>query len=177
MLVVFLVFAGSTLFVNGMHLIRSNGTAAERDFDGKDAAVLNIFTGMIGLCIVVVTLAKYATDATMLPSAAYIALFALTYIWVGINAFTGANGKALGWFSFIVPFVGIPAGVNGLQKAASVFEYWMAVNWFAWSILWFLFFLLLAREIKIPRFTGYMAVAQAVGTALVPAVLSFYGAI
>lgn len=177
MLVVFLVFAGSTLFVNGMHLILSNGAAAEEDFDGKDAAILNIFTGMIGLVIVVVTLAKYTAHTTMLPSAAYIALFALTYFWVGINAFTGANGKALGWFSFLVPFFGIPAGVNGLQEAASVFEYWMAVNWFAWSVLWFLFFLLLAKEIKISRFTGFAAVAQAVGTALIPAVLSFCGSI
>ncbi len=177
MLVVFLVFAGSTLFVNGVRLIQMQALGAKPDTEGRDSAVLNIFTGLMGFMMVGVILARYTTDSVMLASAAYIAVFALTYIWSGVNAWTGAGGEALGWFSLLVPFIGIPAGVKTWHGADSVFEYWMAVNWCAWSFLWFLYFLLLAKRRPIARFTGIVTAGQGILTALLPAVLSFSGAI
>lgn len=170
MLVVFLVFAGITLFVNGVRLVMDQ---SDKALSASDVAVLNLFTGILGLFIVCTNLVRGSPGE--LASAAYIGLFALTYSWLGLNAFTGANGRAFGWFSLLVPFIGVPAGIAAWTTSSSVFDTWMAINWFAWSFLWFLFFLLLARDFRILKATGILTAVQGIATALIPAILHFSG--
>ncbi|WP_019972929.1 AmiS/UreI family transporter [Mycobacterium sp. 141] len=176
MLPVFLVFVGASLLVNGVWMWRTATPNAPNQLAGKDIAVLNIFTGFVGLVIIALTLAR-STDAASAAPAAYIGLFALTYLWVGANQFTGVNGAALGWFSLVVTAVALPVGIYSLSTSSGAFNVWMAGNWFAWAALWFLFFLTLGLGRPLVRVTAVVAVAEAIGTALVPAILVFTEAI
>ena len=145
---------------------------------GQDIAVVNIFTAIIGLVLMISIIAYGQNDNYYdYSAAAYIGLFSLTYLWLGINQFTGANGAALGWFALIVPFIGIPAGLTALKHANGVFETWLAIDWFAWSALWFMFFLVLALGRNIQRATAGMTLAQSIGTALLPGILFFSGVV
>lgn len=176
MLPVFLVFVGASLFVNGVWMWRTVTPNAPNQLEGRDIAVLNVFTGFVGLVIITLTLARSADTASASP-AAYIGLFALTYLWVGANQFTGVNGAALGWFSLVVTAIAIPVGIYALSTASGAFNVWIAANWFAWAALWFLFFLTLGLGKPLVRATAVVAVAEAIGTALAPAILVFTGVI
>ncbi|WP_040786847.1 AmiS/UreI family transporter [Nocardia pneumoniae] len=176
MLPVFLLFVGASLFVNGIWMWRSTASGSSIQLAGKDIAVVNVFTGLVGAVIIALTLAKSADAASAAP-AAYIGLFALTYLWVGANQFTGVSGAALGWFSLVVTGVAVPLGVHSLSIAHGTFDHWIAISWFAWAGLWFLFFLTLGLGRPFVRATALVAVAEAIGTALLPAVLVFTGVI
>ncbi|MCC3332155.1 AmiS/UreI family transporter [Nocardia abscessus] len=176
MLPVFLVFVGASLFVNGIWMWRSTTLDSSVQLAGKDIAVVNLFTGFLGAVIIASTLAKSPDTASAAP-AAYIGLFALTYLWVGANQFTGASGTALGWFSLVVTGIALPVGIHSLSIARGTFGHWIAISWFAWAGLWFLFFLTLGLGRPLIRATALVAVAEAIGTALVPAVLLFTGVI
>ncbi|WP_019972200.1 AmiS/UreI family transporter [Mycobacterium sp. 141] len=176
MLPVFLVFVGASLLVNGLWMWHSTTPARPNRLAGKDIAIVNVFTGVVGLVIVTLTLAR-ASDAASAAPAAYIGLFALTYLWVGANQFTGVNGAALGWFSLVVAVIALPAGLYSLSHASGVFDAWIAVSWFAWAALWFLFFLILGLGKPLAHTAAVVAVVEAVGTALAPAILLFTGVI
>ncbi|MFA5521566.1 MAG: AmiS/UreI family transporter [Castellaniella sp.] len=174
MLQFYLVFVGITLFVNGLHICSGCQVDVAKRSGAKDVAVVNLFTGLTGIILITLMAARTARTGESLAPAAYMGLFVLTYVWLGINAFTGADGKAFGWFSLLVPFVGIPVALQTFAAATSVFDYWMGMSWLAWSLLWFMFFLWLSRGVAIARPTGVMTAAQGVLTALLPAVLNFW---
>ena len=50
------------------------------------------------------------------------------------------------------------------QPRASI---WLGINWFAWGVLWALFFVLLALDRPIARMTGMLAIIEGIGTAWV----------
>lgn len=175
MLQFFLVFVGIALFVNGVRICYSLCEDESKHIGGKDTAVINLFTGLAGLILIVALAFKTAETNESMAPAAYMGLFALTYLWLGINEFTGADGKALGWFSLLVPFIGIPVAIISFNEAVTPFDYWMVFNWLAWSLLWFMFFLLSAKKMAIAKITGIMTATQGIFTALLPAVLSFWG--
>ena len=52
---------------------------------------------------------------------------------------------------------------------------WLGLNWLAWAVLWFLFFLLLALQRPITRLTGYVTALEGIFTAWLPAWLLFQG--
>lgn len=110
-------------------------------------------------------------------SAIYLGLFALTYFWVGVNAFTGSDGRALGWYSLAVACIAVPAAITNLSLAERIFDYWQVLSWLSWAVLWFLFFLLLVLNKPIARLTGMVSAVQGVLTALLPALLYFWGVI
>jgi len=179
MIAVFLVFAGISLFVNGVWMLSDSGTGDPgRSVAGRDIAIGNLFAALIGFAMIVVVIANgQGSNEYDYSIAAYIGLFSLTYLWLGINQFTGVDGAGLGWFSLLVPFLAIPAGITALGAAASAFELWLAIDWFAWAILWFLFFVLLALKRPIARPVAVLTIAQALLTALLPAALLFAGVI
>ena len=172
MVSVFLTFAGISLFINGMRIWLDTVGNPSNLLEGKDIAIVNLFTGFIGSTIVALLMAQgHGVPQYDYFGEAYIGLVSLTCVWIGINQFTGVNGTAVGWFSLVVPFFAIPAGVIGLRNSQSLFETWMALNWFAWAGLWFLFFLLFVLRCNIAKFTGAMTVAQSIMTAILPAIL------
>ncbi|HRL20357.1 AmiS/UreI family transporter [Alcaligenes sp. SDU_A2] len=177
LVIAFLAFAGLCLFVNGVRLYYSQGHAPTRIVDAKDAAIVNLFTAALGL-ICMAHILNPANSATYSPlSAIYLGLFALTYFWVGISAFTGSDGRALGWYSLLVACIAVPAAITSLLTARTVFDYWQVVSWLSWAVLWFMFFLLLVLDKPIARVTGLVSAVQGVLTALLPALLYFWGLI
>jgi putative amide transporter protein len=140
----------------------------------REIAVLNIFTGFVGV-VAAVTLAIHGnthSDTGEIRAAAFILLFAFTYLWVAYNQFVNAGGHAFGWYCLFVAITAIPAGIYSFVNAnGNDATIYLGVDWFAWSFLWFLFFLLLAAERPIARFTGWIAVLEGIGTSWVFAIL------
>jgi putative amide transporter protein len=180
-----LLYVGAVLVVNGIWLIGTAeaaeapaGSAAQAGavavearptfIEGKEVAVINIFTGFVGV-VVAVTYAVQGNAKGDLPTiqgAGYILLFAFTYLWVAFNQFLNSGSHGFGWYCLFVSITAIPAGIytliDGDGSGASVY---LGLSWFAWSVLWFCFFLLLALERPIARITGYLTLAEGVITA------------
>jgi hypothetical protein len=145
----------------------------------REVAILNVFTGLVGL-VAAITLAIYGNanaDNASIRAAAYILLFAFTYFWVAYNQYArDVNGHAFGWYCLFVAITAIPAGIYSFVNAdgndATVY---LGVDWFAWSFLWFLFFVLLALERPIARLAGMVAILEGIGTSWVFAILLLEG--
>jgi putative amide transporter protein len=133
----------------------------------REVAVLNLFTGFIGI-VVSVTLVVQGNkigDLSSIRAAGLILLFAFTYIWVAFNQFLGAGGRAFGWYCLFVAITAIPAGVYTLQSAhGNTALIWLGINWFAWAVLWAMFWALLALELPIARIAGALAIIEGIGT-------------
>jgi len=134
----------------------------------REVAVLNVFTGFIGVAVAITLLVQgsIAGDLASVRGAGYILLFAFTYLWVSVNQFLNAGGRAFGWYCLFVAITAVPAGIYTLQAAdGNTALIWLAINWFAWAVLWALFWALLVLELPIARFTGWIAVLEGIGTA------------
>ena len=134
----------------------------------REVAVLNVFTGFIGVAVAITLLVQgsIAGDLASVRGAGYILLFAFTYLWVSANQFLNAGGRAFGWYCLFVAITAVPAGIYTLQAAdGNTALIWLAINWFAWAVLWALFWALLVLELPIARFTGWVAVLEGIGTA------------
>jgi hypothetical protein len=87
---------------------------------------------------------------------------------VAANGFLNAGGRGFGWYCLFVAITAIPAGIYTLNNAdgndASIY---LAIDWFAWAVLWFLFFVLLALDRPIARIAGGLAIVEGIGTAWV----------
>jgi len=197
-----LLYVGAVLVINGIWLVGQARAAApapaptgpgepvlaggdvpatRRAAEGHPAfitnheiAILNVFTGFVGL-LAAVTLAIHGNandDNSEIRAAAYIMLFAFTYLWVAYNQFTDVNGHAFGWYCLFVSITAIVAGIYAFSNAdgndATVY---LGFDWLAWAILWFMFFVLLALERPIARITGYVAILEGIGTSWVFALL------
>jgi putative amide transporter protein len=183
---VVLLYVGAVLVVNGIWLIgqaraaepapAGGGAAATSPalIDNREVAVLNIFTGFVGV-VAAVTLAVQGNqdeDIASIRAAGYILLFAFTYLWVAYNQFMNVSGHAFGWYCLFVAITAVAAGIYTFSNAdgndASIY---LGVDWFAWAVLWFMFFLLLALERPIARITGWAAILVGIGTSWVFAIL------
>jgi hypothetical protein len=193
---VVLLYVGAVLVINGIWLVgQARATAANLGagepvgpegraalavethptyIQNREIAILNIFTGFVGV-VAAVTLAIQGNqdgDLASIRGAGYNLLFAFTYLWVAYNQYENAGGHGFGWYCLFVAVTAIPAGIYSFTNAdgndASIY---LGVCWFAWSFLWFLFFLLLALERPIARFTGYVAILEGIGTSWVFAIL------
>jgi hypothetical protein len=195
---VVLLYVGAVLVINGIWLVgtaraaarlrpaTAGGTAegliaAEEETEAdpmfiqnREIAALNIFTGFIGV-VVAVTLVIQGNrdgDIASIRAAGYILLFAFTYLWVAYNQFMDVSGHAFGWYCLFVALTAIPAGIYSFTNAdgndASIY---LGIDWFAWSVLWFLFFVLLALGRPIARLTGWVAILEGIGTSWVFAIL------
>jgi|ERR671923_807422 hypothetical protein len=183
---VVLLYVGAVLVVNGIWLIgqaraaaagEAGAAAAEAHptfIQAREVAVLNLFTGFVGVAASVTLMIQGNRDEDIaaLRGAGYILLFAFTYLWVAANAFLNAGGRAFGWYCLFVAITAIPAGIWSFANAdgndASIY---LGVCWFAWAVLWFLFFLLLALDRPIARLAGALAVVEGIGTAWVFGIL------
>jgi putative amide transporter protein len=143
------------------------GLATPLFIHNREIAILNIFTGFIGIVIAAVLLAQgnAASSLADIRSAGFILLFAFTYLWVAYNQYANAGGRALGWYSLFVAITAIPAGIYTLQAAAGNTAFiWLGANWFAWALLWLMFWGLLALELPIALITGVVALIEGIGT-------------
>jgi putative amide transporter protein len=136
----------------------------------REVAVINVFTGFAGL-LAAVTYAIYGNakgDLTSVRASGFIMLFAFTYLWVAYNNYVNAGGRAFGWYCLFVALTAVPAGIYTLKDAAgNTASIWLGISWFAWAVLWFMFFLLLALDRPIGRIAGLLAIAEGIATAWV----------
>lgn len=135
---------------------------------GREIAVINIFTGGVGViaAVVLAVLGEINNNRSDVANAAFILLFAFTYLWIAVNQFLKAGDHAFGWFCFFIAVTAVPTGIYTLHTAhGNPASIWLGVNWFAWAILWFLFFLMLTLERPIARLVGWATIIVAVGTA------------
>jgi len=149
----------------------------------REVAILNIFTGFIGLAIAVTFivdggLAKIpAVGLVSIRNGGAILLFAFTYLWVAYNQYANAGGRALGWYSLFVAITAIVFGVYTVQATpgTNTADLWLAGNWFAWAVLWAMFWLLLSLERPIATITGWVAILEGAGTAWALAIALLWG--
>lgn len=176
---VVLLYVGAVLFVNGIWLLgqaraaaagEAGAAAAEAHpffIQNREITVLNIFTGFIGVVAAVTLMIQGNRDEDLasIRAAGFILLFAFTYLWVAANGFLNAGGHAFGWYCLFVAISAVPVGIYTFNNAAgNDASIYLGVCWFAWAILWGLFFVLLALDRPIGRLTGAVAVLQGIGT-------------
>ena len=161
-----LLFVGAVLVSNGLWML---GKIADRE-----VAVINFVaagvTGTVALLGMI-----HEVDRSGVRDAALTLLFTVTYLWVGVNRLTGADGRGLGWFSLFVSISVIPEAVRVLASATSAMDLWLGLSWVAWSGLWFLFFLNQALERPLGRLTALATLTSGVVTAWLPAIVLLYG--
>lgn len=203
MLGVVLLYVGAVLCVNGIWLVGTaraaalapggdplpaggepaGAGAAESHWSfiqGREVAVLNIFTGFIGVAIAVTLIVhgNQKDDLASIRGGGFVLLFAFTYLWVAFNAFLDAGGRAFGWYCLFVAVTAVAAGGYTLDAAAgNTASIWLGIDWFAWAVLWFLFFLLLALDRPIARVTGIVAILEGIATSWVFGFLLLQGTV
>jgi hypothetical protein len=187
---VVLLYVGAVLVVNGIWLVGQSRAAAVPAAGGevggadpeahpffiqnREITMLNIFTGFVGVVAAVTLMVQgnQNEDLGSIRAAGYILLFAFTYLWVAANNFLNAGGRAFGWYCLFVSITAVAAGIFTFDNAngndASIY---LGVDWFAWAVLWFLFFVLLALNRPIGKLTGSLAVLEGIGTAWVFGIL------
>jgi hypothetical protein len=182
MLGVVLLYVGAVLVINGIWLIgqarvaavgEAGAAAAESHpffIQGREVTMINIFTGFIGV-VAAVTFMVHGNrddDIAEIRGGGLILLFAFTYLWVAANGFLNAGGHAFGWYCLFVAITALPVALYTFNNAngndASIY---LGIDWIAWAILWFMFFLLLALDRPIARITGAVAILEGIGTAWV----------
>jgi putative amide transporter protein len=183
-----LLYVGAVLAINGIWLIgqarvanrekvlRGRGqqeVAAELEahptfITGREVTMINLFTGFIGVASAVTLLVQGngKADLASVRVSGFILLFAFTYLWVAANQYLNAGGHAFGWYCLFVAITAVPAGIYTLSNAnGNTADIWLGVNWFAWAVLWFLFWVLLTLERPIAALAGWVALIEGIGTA------------
>jgi hypothetical protein len=166
MIGVMLLFVGAVLFLNGLWILGY--------VDDREIGIINIFVGVLGLAVATISLTQGLLPA--FEFAAYILLFAFTYLWVAYNRYSGADGRGLGWFCLFVAVTAVPVSLTVLSGAGGhPWLTWLGLDWAAWAVLWFMYFLLLALKRPIARITGWVTLVEGIFTAWLPGYLILSG--
>lgn len=164
-----LLWVGAVLFLNGLWLLGK--------IEDREIAVINVASGFITLCVALYSAFGPGSNAASIRAAALTLLFSTTYLWVAYNRYVQVDGRGLGWFSLFVAITAAPVALQTFGSAQNGVDLWMALNWVAWAVLWFMFFLLLALKRPIQRVTGIVTVAEGVLTGWLPGFLLLGGMI
>lgn len=156
-----LFYVGAVLVIDGLMLL---GRISPRG-----ATPLNFFVGGLQVLTPTVLILQADGDPAVIFAASGLYLFGFTYLWVAINNVTGWGGEGLGWFSLFVAVAALGYSWHAFTVEADPA---FGIIWLLWSVLWFLFFLLLGlgRESLGPT-VGFVAAVDGVLTAAVPAFL------
>lgn len=160
-----LLYVGAVLFINGLMLIDV--------VPAKSAAAMNLFVGGMQVIFPTIIIVQSGGDPATILGASGLYLFGFTYLYVAWNTLTGASGEGLGWFSLFVAGCAVVYGITQYTMAADpVF----GVIWFAWAVLWFLFFLVLGLgKDHLGRFTGWFTLWLGLFTGAIPALMLLTG--
>ncbi|WP_029528308.1 AmiS/UreI family transporter [Polaromonas glacialis] len=164
-----LFYVGAVLILNGLWMLGHIGD--------REIWVINLFVGAVSLLVALSQAFGAAADAASIRAAALSLLFSLTYLWVAINRFTGADGRGLGWFSLFVAITAVPVATNTFRTAEHIWDVWSGLSWAAWAVLWFVFFLQLVLRKQVVRMAAWMAIGEGILTGWVPGYLLLTGVI
>ncbi|MBP1327484.1 signal transduction histidine kinase [Leucobacter exalbidus] len=160
-----LLYVGAVLFINGLMLIDV--------VPAKAAAAMNLFVGGMQVIFPTIIIAQAGGDQATILGASGLYLFGFTYLYVAWNTLTEAPGEGLGWFSL---FVSCCAVVYGVLQFTMFADPVFGVIWFAWAVLWFLFFLLLGLgKAQLGRLTGWFTLWLGIFSGAIPALLMLSG--
>ncbi|MCC3358207.1 AmiS/UreI family transporter [Bacillus sp. REN16] len=153
-----LLYVGAVLLVNGFMLLGK--------IDGKSAGIFNLFVGGLQIFTPIFMITTANGDAQTILSASAIFLFGFTYLYVGITNLTNASGSGVGYYSLWVSILAIGYSLVNFINFGDVK---FGIIWLMWAFLWFLFYLLLAKNKPIEKYTGWIAVIQSWITCTIPA--------
>jgi len=162
-----LFYVGAVLFLNGLWLLGR--------IEDREIWVINLFSGTVTLLVSLHMAFSGSADLASIKGAAMTLLFSFTYFWVALNRFNGADGRGLGWFSLFVAISVMAVAFGTLRDAVSTWDVWFGLSWAAWSVLWLMFFVLLALQRPIARATGMVAVVLGITTCWIPGYLLLDG--
>jgi hypothetical protein len=158
------MFVGAVLFINGLLFLGK--------VDAKGAATFNLFVGALQVAIPFYLIATASTtDELLLASGIF--LFGFTYLYVGISNLAGQEPAGLGWYS---AWVAIMACAFGITEITKFDEPTIGLLWLQWSVLWALFWLILALGYeRLTTVTGVLTVILAFTTCTIPGYLLLLG--
>jgi len=162
-----LLWVGAVLVLNGLWLAGRIGD--------REIAVINIFTGTVGFIAAIVTAVRSPSDISAVSFGAFVLLFAFTYLWVAINRFLQTDGRGLGWYCLFVAITAVPVGIETLMQAQTTWGMWLAIDWLAWAVLWFCYFLLLVPRRVPSTFVAWLTILEGIFTAWLPGYLILMG--
>lgn len=161
-----LFYVGIVLTLNGMWML---GHIADREI-----WIINFLVGALFLRIANELAFSEVADKNSIQQATFSLMFAFTYMWVGFNRLMNNDGRGLGWFSLLVAITAQWVSIGMLVSAGTdPWQFWRALSWTAWALLWLLFFLLQVIQVPWTRLTGWMCIVQGVLTGWLPAMLLF----
>jgi hypothetical protein len=160
-----LLYVGAVLFVNGFLLMGY--------IDGKGAAPINLFVGLLQVITPTYLIFTAGGDPAILLNASGLYLFGFTYLYVSFLLFFGLDGGGFGYYSLFVAIASVGYSiVNFVKFSDPVF----GVIWLYWAFLWTLFFLVFGRGVAaLTRYTGMVALIQGWVTCVIPAAVLLLG--
>ncbi|GAA0573108.1 AmiS/UreI family transporter [Halomonas salifodinae] len=162
-----LLYVGAVLVLNGLWML---GRIEDREIQ-----VINFFVGGVSLAVAAYAAFGPGADAASVRTAAMTLLFAFTYLWVAINRRNGSSGHGLGYFCLFVALTALPTGLLQLAVAEGLWGWWSGLNWLAWALLWFGFYLMLCHRPQLQPLMARTALAQGLVTAWLPGYLLLQG--
>lgn len=162
-----LLYVGAVLFLNGVMLLGW--------VDGRSAAPLNIFVGLLQVITPTYLIFTAEGDVNTILGASGLYLFGFTYLYVAFNLLMDLDGTGLGYFSaFVAACAVVYAGANFFREGFG--DNGFGVIWLYWAFLWGLFFVLLGlKRVRIERYTGAVTAIEGIVTGAVPAFLLLTG--
>ncbi|WP_216831355.1 AmiS/UreI family transporter [Alkalihalobacterium elongatum] len=152
-----LLYVGAVLFLNGFMLLGK--------VDGKSAGIFNLFIGGLQVFTPIYIILTANGDLPTIFSASGLFLFGFTYLYVGITNLTNSVANGVGYYSLWVSILAIGYSIANFTYLGDIK---FGVIWLMWSYLWFLFYLLLARNKPIGPYTGWIALIQSWITCTIP---------
>jgi putative amide transporter protein len=117
-----LLYVGAVLLLNGAMLLGW--------VDGRAAAPLNLFVGLLQVVIPTYVIFTVAGNPTIILNASGLYLFGFAYLYVAFNLFFGLDGTGLGYFSLFVA-VGalVYSGLNFPRLGDAAFGVMLTDQW------------------------------------------------
>ena len=162
-----LLYVGAILFLNGVMLLGW--------IDGRSAAPLNLFVGLLQVVTPTYLIFTAGGDENAILAASGLYLFGFTYLYVAMNLFFDLDGTGLGYFSgFVAGCAIVFAGLNFWRDNFG--DNGFGVIWLHWAFLWALFFVVLGLRMEnLGRYTGAVCAIQGIVTGAIPAFLLLTG--
>ncbi|RST75076.1 transporter [Siminovitchia acidinfaciens] len=155
-----LLYVGGVLFINSLMLLGR--------IDGKSASVFNVFVGLLQVITPIYLIIKADGNQQEIFGAAGIFLFGFTYLYVGLTNWFGLETSGLGWYCLWVAVLALGFSYVSFFHSSDIK---FGIIWLFWSYLWFLFYLVLAKNMDIARYVGKVTFVMAWITCTIPAFL------
>ncbi len=178
MLGVVLLYVGAVLI--------NNGYCSLAKVDKKSTAVMQIFAGLLGVIVQIITLVDgnfapnaqgsdgfASTDTFQWYAAATGLLFAFTYLWQAAMNLFNLDNKPYGVYCGFVGINAIFCSILSFMNFDGDFRF--TVIWLLWALLWFTAPIEIQLKKPLGKFVPWLAIICGVVTAWVPGMMMLVG--